>query len=426
MTHTLVTFLGRPNFTVDGDPGNRMYREATYSFPDERRTSAFFGLALADYLEVDELVILGTSRSMWGVLVSSLADQTRAGVMGDEDDEARIIQLLDAEDAGEVTNKLLTSLTNTMTNAVAQAVGRPVNVKPQLIPFARDTVEQLEILQAVSKAVPDDGDVSFDLTHGFRHLGMVGFLSAFMLEQVKRMNVCGLWYGALDMTHDGITPVLRLDGLSSVRRWMDALNRFDASGDYGVFAPLLKEDHVSQRCVQSLKGAAFHERTLNLSRAAEEIRRFLPTLDNSLQGASELFRHRLRARLEWAAKEDLAEQQCTLAYVYLERRDFMRAAVFGWEAQVTNECVRRCPELDPEDHDQRQQGLRRLRERLRRRRGEDPTRKAFFQLQDIRNALAHVNPPRNLEIRRILRAADTLESRLRWCFECLLNFRRSD
>ena len=410
MTHTLVTFLGRPNFAIGRD---REYRLAKYCFPDrEIRCSAFFGLALADYLDVNELVILGTSGSMWDVLVCSLADQNGMTC----EDQRNFDTLIEDVDAGTVANDLLASLKDTMSRAVERTV------TPRLIPFAKDTDEQLEILQAVSKAVPDDGDVSFDLTHGFRHLGMVGFLSAFMLEQVKRMNVCGLWYGALDMTHDGITPVLRLDGLSSVRRWMDALNRFDASGDYGVFAPLLKEDHVSPRCVQSLKGAAFHERTLNLSRAAKEIKRFLPTLNNPLQGASELFRHRLRARLEWAAKEDLAEQQCTLAYVYLERRDFMRAAVFGWEAQVTNECVRRFPELDPEDHDKRQQGLRRLRERLRRRRGEDPTRNAFFQLQDIRNALAHVNPPRNPEIRRILGDADRLERRLSQCFRCLLNY----
>lgn len=61
-----------------------------------------------------------------------------------------------------------------------------------------------------------NGQVSFDLTHGFRHLGMVGFLSAYMLKRVRDLSVRDLWYGALDMSRDGVTPVLRLDGL--VRR----------------------------------------------------------------------------------------------------------------------------------------------------------------------------------------------------------------
>jgi CRISPR-associated Csx2 family protein len=83
------------------------------------------------------------------------------------------------------------------------------------------------------------GELSFDLTHGFRHLGMLGMLSAFMLERIGRLRVRSLWYGALDMTEDGATPVLRLDGLYAIQRWVTALEHFDASGDYGVFAPLL-------------------------------------------------------------------------------------------------------------------------------------------------------------------------------------------
>ena len=86
---------------------------------------------------------------------------------------------------------------------------------PHLIPFGENSEEQYAILDVVAEAVPK-GAVSFDLTHGFRHLGMVGFLSAFMLERISSLNVRGLWYGALDMTRDGITPVLKLDGLVRV------------------------------------------------------------------------------------------------------------------------------------------------------------------------------------------------------------------
>ena len=284
IAHTLVTFLGRPQ-VQDG-----RYREATYRFPGGvDRASAFFGLALAEHLDPDDIVILGTCGSMWGVLVSSLAHRSSEEVESSEED--RIIELLEAERAGQVTECLLDGMADTMT----RAIGR--NVKPRLIPFGRDAEEQYGILQVVSDTVPK-GDVSFDLTHGFRHLGMVGFLSAFMLERVGHLNVRGLWYGALDMTDrsSGITPVLELEGLNRVRRWVDALNRFDASGDYGVFAPLLITDDVQEDEAQRLEMAAFHERTLNLSGAAQQIRTFLPVLDDPLPGASGLFQKRLRDR----------------------------------------------------------------------------------------------------------------------------------
>ena len=105
---------------------------------------------------------------------------------------------------------------------IKNTVGRPV--VPCLIPFGRNESQQYKILSVIADNVPE-GTVDFDLTHGFRHFGMIGFLSTFMLARIRELNVNHLWYGALDMTQDGITPVLRLDGLDRVRQWVDALNR---------------------------------------------------------------------------------------------------------------------------------------------------------------------------------------------------------
>ena len=88
--------------------------------------------------------------------------------------------------------------------------------------------------------------------------------------------------------------------------------------------------------------AAFYERTLNVEGiAARKLRTFEPVLDEPLRGASGLFRRRLAERLRWAREPDLAEQQRELASQYLNRRDFVRAAMFGWEACVTRVCTER-------------------------------------------------------------------------------------
>ena len=407
MTHTLVTFLGRPQHQ-DG-----RYREADYGFPGGVKRSAFFGLALAEHLKPDYIVILGTPSSMWGVLVSSLHDRSGDG-SGDskEDGFQDIMNLLDAEKDGKVTDCLLERMAPIMT----RVIGR--NVKPRLIPFGKDAEEQYDILQVVSDAV-SSGDVSFDLTHGFRHLGMVGFLSAFMLERVAHLNVCGLWYGALDMTDSGITPVVELEGLNRVRRWVDALNRFDASGDYGVFEPLLIADGVPKDKAQCLERAAFHERTLNLSSAAQQIRVFLPILDKPLSGASGLFQKRLCDRLAWARGTDLAEHQRKLAFEYLNRHDFIRAAMFGWEALVTQECSRR--NYDTSRFDERSQAIEELGSEITDECHPAWKKCAFHRLRTIRNALAHGNPPRNQRDRTILGDADKLKAELGRAFQRLLN-----
>ena len=229
MTHTLVTFLGRTRRTDAGG-----YRQATYRFPDgfERR-SAYLGLALTEYLKPDRVVILGTPGSMWSVLVENLVTQ--------DDEESVRIELMEAEDKEAVSPELLGCVEPLMRRAIG------CEVTPRLIPFGRDAEQQYKILDDIEDVL-QPGRASFDLTHGFRHLGMVGFMSAFMLERVRKLRVAGLWYGALDMSdrETGITPVLKLDGLMHVRRWVDALDRFDANGDYGVFAPLLIEDGVPE------------------------------------------------------------------------------------------------------------------------------------------------------------------------------------
>ena len=406
MNHTLVTFLGRTR----RDP-NTGYQRARYRFPgeDAPRETPFFGIALAGHLQPDGAVILGTSGSQWSVLVEHLAP-------GDEVEAARL-ELLDAETHSTIAQPMLDAVAPLMSGAV----GLPVT--PRLIPSGRDADEQYEILGAVAETVAN-GEVTFDLTHGFRHLGMVGFLSAFMLERVRNLRVRGLWYGALDMTDSsGVTPVLRLDGLVRVRRWVDALDRFDATGDYGVFAPLLVEDGVADDKAGCLTRAAFFERTQNLSDAAHQLRTFLPILDTPLPGATGLFQTRLAERLRWVKAGDPAQHQRRLAFEHLKRGDYLRAAVFGWEALCTVECERR--RLPPGDYDTgRKPAIDCLAAELRA--GEHPERKksAFLLLRDVRNALAHGSPPRSRHSQQVVQNPDRLRSELEKAFQRLLQKER--
>ena len=392
MTHTLVTILGKAR-RQDGDAG---YSEATYRFPDRSTDrSAFFGLALARHLRPDEIVILGTASSMWSVLVENLADES-------DEQEARIM-LMDAEEGGEVNEDLLKRFRPLMARATNRVV------RPRLIPTASDEREQYAILAAVDEAVARNSDLDFDLTHGFRHLGMVGFLSSFMLERLSSLKVRGLWYGALDMTESGITPVLRLDGLMRVRRWLDALDRFDAAGDYGVFAPLLQEDGVPSDKAGCLEAASFLERTLNVRDAARKIMTFLPVLDEPLEGASGLFQHRLAERLRWAKAGPLSEQQRKLAHQYLNRGDFVRAAMFGWEACASHACEQRGIST-LRFSGERKQAVAEFDDEMKGNNGHRAS--AYWALKHIRNALAHgTRPPKRYV--GALRTAPDLKLELR-------------
>ena len=403
MSHTLVTILGgrrrsgRNQKSEEGTGGR--YEETVYRFPDESEyRTAFLGLALSRHLKPHTVVILGTCSSQWGVLVEHLAE-------GDSDEDARL-RLFDAEDNGAVTQPLLDDVAPLMKRAVG------CDVHPRLIPFGKDADEQYQILDAIANAAPKKGTVSFDLTHGFRHLGMVGFLSAFMLERVRNLTVRDLWYGAFEMKSDGITPVLKLDGLVRVRRWIDALDRFDATGDYGVFAPLLIDDGVPKDKVDCLRDAAFYERTFNVRDAARKIGTFLPVLDDQLTGASGLFQRRLAERLHWAKASALSDQQRELAHQYLNRGDFVRAAVFGREACVTHLCEARGVST-VEYGQEREEAVKEFGAELRRKKHSKERNDAYWMLTNIRNSLAHGTRPRDRHSRTALKDPDRLRRALK-------------
>lgn len=396
---TLVTFLGKGR-----DDPKTGYRTATYEFPDGKRTTCFFGLALSEYLQPGRLVILGTSGSQWDVLVENFA--------GKEGEEEARVKLIEGVVSASVDQELL----DRVAPLLSRALGRKLELR--LIPYGKDLEEQKAILEAVASVV-SRGEVSFDLTHGFRHLGMVGFLSAFMLERVRRLQVRSLWYGALDMTADGVTPVLQLDGLSAIRRWIDALDRFEATGDYGVFSDLLVADGVPEDKARCLREAAFYERTLNLPAALGKLRTFLPVLDGRLRGASGLFQEQLRRRLDWARGQSLEEHQSRLAYQYLRRGDYLRAAIFGWEALVTKECAARNCAAD-DFQGARKEAMEALEAEIRAGAHPDWKRQAYRTLRQLRNTLAHGRLPANGRCRTLLNDPTKLGPELEACLKRLL------
>lgn len=399
---TLVTFLGRGRENKETG-----YRKTTYEFPNgTQKTTAFFGPALADYIKAERIVILGTNSSQWGVLVENHAAEG-------EEEEARI-ELMDAEPEGKVTEEQLQKVVT----LIEKTVGH--EVVPCLIPFGKDEGQQYEILSVIADNIPE-GAVDFDLTHGFRHFGMIGFLSTFMLAHVRDLNVNNLWYGALDMTQNDITPVLKLDGLDRVRQWVDALNRFDATGNYRVFGSLLTKDGVDANMARHLENAAFYERNLNLTDAAKEICEFRTVLESKFPGASGLFQQRLVERLTWVDLDKLSKQQAELARRYLQRRDYVRAALFGWESLVTQECEKKG--LDPNDYQNREnQHVHEAVQEWPLRNGQMPgdNREACEYLKEIRNTLAHGTPPILEAVKKMLKDEGQLNEGLKKIFDCLL------
>lgn len=357
---TLISFLGKQ---ANG------YRTARYCFDAGfTREVPFFGMALAEYVQPDKLILLGTASSMWDVL---FLEETES-----KDDS--LLHLVEAASAGRVDQPLL----DQHAQRLEEKLGYPVRC--QLIPFARDEAEQVAILSELSARVDQDERIVLDVTHAFRHLPMLALVAARYLQHVRRVDVQDIYYGALTMEDQhGNTPVLRLGGMLRMLNWVDALSSYEKDGDYGVFAKLLEDDGLERSRAALLEKAAFFERTNNPVKARETLSSVFPSVESHDGALGRLFRGELVKRISWFRGPSRDDWEQSLARAYLERRDYLRTATFMYEAFVTR--ATNAEKFNPNDFAQRDEAYKRAR-------SEHPEVK---QLEYLRNALAHGVRPRD-------------------------------
>lgn len=385
MATTLFSFLGR----VPKD--ENAYRTTRYDFGDGALTEpvAYFGWPLTKRINPNRLVIMGTSGSMWDHLFEVDYD------FGDQYADQRL-ELTDATENHAVKPIHLAPLEPLLTKALG------CEVKLRLIPYCRDESEQVEILRLLSLHVARDDLVHIDITHGFRTIPMLSVLAALYLRRVRRAEVAGIWYGFYDRDTEN-APVHDLKGLLHIADWLEALAIYDRTGDYGYAAQMIGHEG------ELLCRAAFFERSSNPVKAREALTGWYGRADRTRQGdpATELFVKDLDRRVAWRRGADRGEWERTLARTYLDKRDYVRAAIYGMEAIITAEALI-CKD-DPQNRNDRD----RLHENLRRNCSE------YRDLSSLRNALAHGQRSLDRNIRSTMDSEPKLQASIRALFERL-------
>lgn len=398
---TLISFLGKSQ--ADSQQG---YRRTRYRFPDgSERQTAYFGLALATYLNADRLILIGTPSSMWDVLIEN--------VVGDAGEEALRLELMDAVHAGQVDESLLTRLGPAIKRTLDHAV------LPLVIPFSMEFSDQHALLVRLAETLRRGERVALDVTHGFRHLAMLGLTAARYLAHTRGIAVEGLYYGALDMMQEGVAPVVELSGLAHMQEWAEALAAYEASGDFSRFAPLLQRDGLDAEKVELLRRGWGFLAMSNVAGAARAMERVYHALGEPLGGTSELFRKRLQETLRWVVAPTLAEKQRLLALQALNRGDFLRAALFGLESLLSREV--QASGGDPLDYAAKQRIAKAFRAKLHEGEHPDWKREAYCLLTSIRNACAHGTVPRYAPHAQLLQNPSRLREELDRTFNRLIN-----
>jgi len=366
MARILVSFLGK----VAKDKGGT-YKTTAYDLDGQTYATPFFALALTRHHAADTLRILGTAGSMWDVLSVELEP--------DSIDSPAWDALERAVAADAVTQDHL--------DAVAPLLDRPGRPRHQLrlIPYGADERGQVEILRILAEGFGPGDRLLLDVTHGLRHLPMLGLISAFYLRAVAGAEVGGIYYAPYEREREGATPALRLDGLMNLYEWLRALECFNKDGDYGVFGGLLQADGLRG---DLLTEAAFLERVAVAPNAKRKLDSFMQDQGEPASPAGRLFLPVLEQRIDWRRGRDRAAWEGRLARNYLERGDYLRAAQFGFEARISGRVIGNRGDPGHYDRD-RQDAEMELEQRTKDDRLNPQAPGNFITLKNLRNALSH-------------------------------------
>jgi len=388
MTHTLISFLGKARKSEGGK-----YRTACYQFDTQQQSSQFFGLALNEVIQPDQLIILGTSGSMWDVFYEPLAES--------DSQQEHWLKLSEAVENNQVTAELLEPCAHDL------SVKRGIPCRLQLIPYGADLAQQTEILKIMADNIGMGEQVSLDLTHGLRHLPMLGLLSALYLQTAKQVNIKEMYYGALELTENGQTPVMQLGGLLKIADWINALQGFDRTGDIAPFSDLLQQEGMATDTANLLAQAGFYENTLSITKARKPLKDFASQTHGKLPGIASLFSDSLNERIAWKNENNIYLRQRANALFFLDRGDYLRATALTYEAYITGYIKQESPSADPENYEVRDEHKQRLKKHL-----SGEKKESFKLLNNLRNALAHGTRSDMAEVQRALADEQSLKQTL--------------
>ena len=355
---------------------------------------------------------MGTSSSSWDAL------HELTGRTNQDEHLEEALELIEAVEAGAVTRAHLDEL-----EAALSIHLDGLDVRCVLTPLALDPDEQRALLGALADPFAPHDILTLDVTHGFRHLGLLAVQGAWFLGQARQVHIDQIYYG---MFSPETSRAIQLEDASELMRWTEALTIFRRTGNLGPLPGLFRADHPEV----ATPLAALHytininafERAAHSAHQARAALRKMAGEEDSLAGyiakelASEL------AKL--FAGEHVADWQRRLARRALETGDFMRAVILLYESIVSDAIA------DPEHRTHRNRRVHAGKEFGRKGSPaqeyfEEDVLWTFLTLRFIRNDIAHGSnpddePAHKTNVRKrleALRDGEALARFLEACFE---------
>ncbi len=390
MQKYLISFLGRSS-RKDGS-----YRTTVYEMPEgPSKPTAYFGFLMQQRLKPDHMVILGTNGSMWDGLLNDL--DVDAAV------KAPFIDgLMESVEQQTVTQAMLDAVM-TAINAVSKC-----QYQLLLIPCARNEGEQLTLLSTIADAIADQAEVTMDITHGFRHMPMMGYAAMQYLQAIKPdLTLSQMCYGEYnDDLKKG--QLVDLTGILHIQQWLNAATLARNTGDLTDIAKLIAQPSIAQ----DLAKASFYLSVHRPSQARTPLKKVREALaTEQLSGAAQLLKPVLLKQTDWVNEDYNYQRQSAQAFHAMSRKDYLRASMYAFEAYLTRKIRETATFAGQEDNfDVRKTRQEELdKDKTFRKSAEG---QSYLLLRNLRNALAHGGAGSQADVQVLLNDQIKLETEL--------------
>ncbi len=171
----LITFFGMA----------KDYKETTYFLEDKEKTTKYIADALNEFLNPDKVLIFTTQEAI--------------------------------------------DKNNAFKEEIEEKIGRD-KTETVLVPSGKDQKEQEEIFKKVLEEVEKynrEWEIYVDITHAFRSIPLVFFISLFYLKNFYNIKTSKIFYGAYEQRDENNrSPVIELTFLLDIIDWFNSVNMF--------------------------------------------------------------------------------------------------------------------------------------------------------------------------------------------------------
>jgi len=256
MAKILISSLGTGRLKKDKN-SERKYDDTIYKFQASDKTyeTPFIAAALCDYLKVDKLYLIGTSKSMWEEVYTYFSTKSQQTV--DDDywvelgERVSNFKLGDEKLKDEDLSKVNDAIDKYLKYIKADATG---GSHCFIIDYGLNEEEiwnNFDVMMKIGETLSEEDEIYLDITHSFRSIPLFLYIMLDLIRILKLKNdfkLGGLYYGMLDVIGElKYAPVVDLSPLYNLTLWTRGAYNFLNFGNGYLLADLMSNQDLSDR-----------------------------------------------------------------------------------------------------------------------------------------------------------------------------------